>query len=211
MPDPARAGQHHVQDVLEQVVGVAVGDEAFDTLDVPAQCFVARCRSRAGCPRVSAGQIDEDREVGAEHQLVDRPSNHRRRRHTADVFVEPEPEPLTVLQDRTDFLNDSGRLTICLSGVEFGVCRSPSANDSATGPFGLPAGELLLARHRAQHDELRSRRGKPQRKPRTRKTTGAQRFTDGSRCLSAPRREDLRPCPCHDRAGQHPNHSRVRE
>ena len=41
-----------------------------------------------------SGQEHEHRGVGAEHQLVDRPLHDRRRRHTADVFVEPDPEPL---------------------------------------------------------------------------------------------------------------------
>ena len=35
---------------------------------------------------------------------------------------------------RTDFLNDSGSVTECVSGSKTGGLRSPSTNDSATGP-----------------------------------------------------------------------------
>ncbi len=126
--------EHQVQDVLEQIVGVAVGDEPLDAVDVPGAVAgldglrASRADIGSGVgfgehhgggpvsldaqlrpvsllfvPDVvqdvrhdRAGHIEEDRRVGTQWQFVDRPRDHRRRRHAADPFVEPDPEPLAL-------------------------------------------------------------------------------------------------------------------
>ncbi len=127
-------GQHQVHDVLEQVIGVAVGNKPLDAFDVPGAIAlidrfgaasadvgtrvglgehhggtpVALDRQRGPMPLLliadavedvrhkRTGHEHEHRRVGAEDQLVDRPLHHRRRWHTADVFGEPDSEPLTI-------------------------------------------------------------------------------------------------------------------
>ena len=127
-------GQHHVQDVLEDVIAVAAGDESLDAVDVPrAVTLIDRLGPAGadigtgvgfgehhsgapvpvdshGCPVLllliadpvedvrenRPGHVHEHRRVGAEHQFVDGPLHHRRRRHTADCFVEPDAKPFAL-------------------------------------------------------------------------------------------------------------------
>ena len=55
-------------------------------------------------------------------------------RHAAELLVEADLVPAAVEMARTDFLNDSGSVTVCVLGSNTGGLRSASANDSAIGP-----------------------------------------------------------------------------
>ena len=127
--------EHQMDDVLEEVVGVAVGDEPLDAVDVPGAigllhglgtaCADVRTgvgfgEHHGGAPVALDGEggpvlllvvadpvqdsrehrareVHERRRVGAEDELVDRPGDHVRRGHAADLLLETDAEPFAVV------------------------------------------------------------------------------------------------------------------
>lgn len=43
------------------------------------------------------GHVEEGGRVGAEDEFVDRPRHHLRCGHSADLFIQADPEPFTLL------------------------------------------------------------------------------------------------------------------
>ena len=55
------------------------------------------------------GHVHERRGLGAERELVDRPSHHRGRGHAADLLGQPNAEPLALLPGAERLLERLGQ------------------------------------------------------------------------------------------------------
>ena len=166
------AGQHQVEDVLEQVVRVGGGDEPLHAVDVPGAVLLLDGLGPAGADVRAGVRLGEHHgrapaALGGQHrplllllggEVVEdlanpappayihtaglAPSRCSCSAHSSALGIGMPPsassrptlsQPASMTA-RTDFLKDSGSVTECVSGSKTGGLRSPSTNESATGP-----------------------------------------------------------------------------